>query len=284
MARLEASHACSAIAVSCRRHLRPDPEDRKRRRRLPGVPARSGTIAADIRVEAAAQALTAALVEARVLRQGYRAGRLRMEGGGQGGRRPVVGRAQGSAGGRTVPPRVSRGRSRHVAAVAERPRRRPVGAGGTQSNMEGVGNLEDLPRRAHWSIRLDMTGHVDGGRGSAAPARRSPPTASTGAGTQGEVAKLEGEELSPVDRRARARARGPPFALENGAAHRRARGPDPVRPRRHLDGPVEPDLRDRGGDSLYGAMLRRIRLAGGRVARRPLVPGRKRRQRKAAAV
>ncbi|GIU75520.1 MAG: hypothetical protein KatS3mg004_2607 [Bryobacteraceae bacterium] len=135
-----------------------------------------------------------------------------------------------------------------------------------QSNMEGVGNLEDLPTPSSLVHSLDMTDtwvvaedplHRLVDAADRVHWRRNP---------QGEPVKLQGEELRKW-MAARRKGAGPglPFALE---MVRRTGVPVGLIPCAHGGTSMDqwsPDLKDRGGDSLYGAMLRRIRLAGGRV-------------------
>jgi len=135
-----------------------------------------------------------------------------------------------------------------------------------QSNMEGVGNLEDLPLPSAMVNSLDMT---DTWVVAEDPLHRLVDAADRvhwRKNAKGEIAKLEGEELRKwISARRKGAGAGLPFALE---MVRRTGVPVGLIPCAHGGTSMDqwsPDLKDRGGDSLYGAMLRRIRLAGGRV-------------------
>ncbi len=135
-----------------------------------------------------------------------------------------------------------------------------------QSNMEGVGNLEDLPLPSAMVNSLDMT---DSWVVAEDPLHRLVDAADKvhwRKNSKGEIAKLEGEELRKwIAARRKGAGVGLPFALE---MVRRTGVPVGLIPCAHGGTSMDqwsPDLKDRGGESLYAAMLRRIQLAGGRV-------------------
>lgn len=135
-----------------------------------------------------------------------------------------------------------------------------------QSNMEGVGNLENLPLPSAMVNSLDMT---DTWVVAEDPLHRLVDAADRvhwRKNAKGEIARLEGEELRKwIAARRKGAGPGLPFALE---MVRRTGVPVGLIPCAHGGTSMDqwsPDLKDRGGESLYGAMLRRIRLAGGRV-------------------
>lgn len=135
-----------------------------------------------------------------------------------------------------------------------------------QSNMEGVGNLENLPLPSAMVNSLDMT---DTWIVAEDPLHRLVDTADKvhwRKNAKGEIAKFEGEELRRwMAARRKGAGVGLPFALE---MVRRTGVPVGLIPCAHGGTSMDqwsPDLKDRGGESLYGAMLRRIQLAGGRV-------------------
>lgn len=135
-----------------------------------------------------------------------------------------------------------------------------------QSNMEGVGNLENLPLPSAMVNSLDMT---DTWVVAEDPLHRFVDAADKvhwRKNAKGEIARLEGEELRKwIAARRKGAGPGLPFALE---MVRRTGVPVGLIPCAHGGTSMDqwsPNLKDRGGESLYGAMLRRIRLAGGRV-------------------
>lgn len=135
-----------------------------------------------------------------------------------------------------------------------------------QSNMEGVGNLEDLPLPSAMVNSLDMT---DTWVVAEEPLHRLADAADKvhwRKNAKGEIAKLEGEQLRKwIAARRKGAGVGLPFALE---MVRRTGVPVGLIPCAHGGTSMDqwsPDLKDKGGESLYGAMLRRIQLAGGRV-------------------
>ncbi len=135
-----------------------------------------------------------------------------------------------------------------------------------QSNMEGVGNLEGVPLPSAMVNSLDMT---DVWVAAEDPLHRLVDAADKvhwRKNSRGEIAKLEGGELRKwIAMRRKGAGPGLPFALE---MVRRTGAPVGLIPCAHGGTSMDqwsPDLKDRGGESLYGAMLRRIQLAGGRV-------------------
>lgn len=135
-----------------------------------------------------------------------------------------------------------------------------------QSNMEGVGNLEDLPLPSAMVNSLDMT---DTWVVAEDPLHRLVDAVDKvhwRKNAKGEIAKLEGDELRKwIEARRKGAGAGLPFALE---MVRRTGVPVGLIPCAHGGTSMDqwsPDLKDKGGESLYGAMLRRIQLAGGRV-------------------
>jgi sialate O-acetylesterase len=83
---------------------------------------------------------------------------------------------------------------------------------------------------------------------------------------QGNPRKLEGDELKQwIANRKKGAGVGLPFALE---MVRRTNVPIGLLPCAHGGTSMDqwsPELKDKGGDSLYGAMLRRVRASGGKV-------------------
>jgi sialate O-acetylesterase len=135
-----------------------------------------------------------------------------------------------------------------------------------QSNMEGVGNLEDLPLPSAMVNSLDMT---DTWVVAEDPLHRLVDAVDKvhwRKNAKGEIAKLEGDELRKwIAARRKGAGAGLPFALE---MVRRTGVPVGLIPCAHGGTSMDqwsPDLKDKGGESLYGAMLRRIQLAGGRI-------------------
>ncbi len=226
---------------------------------------RGANNAADIRVEGAAQGADGRTVEARVLRQGMELAGFEWKPAGKAaaGRWSAELKAVPAGGPYRLEFRAAG--SSHVAAVAN------VLVGDLwvlagQSNMEGVGNLEDLPLPSALVNSLDMT---DTWTVAEDPLHRLVDAADRvhwRKNAKGEIAKLEGEELRRwIAARRKGAGAGLPFALE---MVRRTGVPVGLIPCAHGGTSMDqwsPDLRDRGGDSLYGAMLRRIRLAGGRI-------------------
>jgi sialate O-acetylesterase len=135
-----------------------------------------------------------------------------------------------------------------------------------QSNMEGVGNLENLPLPSAVVNSFDQT---DVWVPAADPLHRLPDAIDPvhwGKNAQGERERLSGPALDTwIANRKKGAGVGLPFALE---MVRRTGVPIGLLPCAHGGTSMDqwsPALRDKGGDSLYGAMLRRFRLAGGHV-------------------
>ncbi|MBI5282007.1 MAG: sialate O-acetylesterase [Candidatus Solibacter usitatus] len=135
-----------------------------------------------------------------------------------------------------------------------------------QSNMEGVGNLENTPLPSALVNSLDMT---DTWVAAADPLHRLPD--STDAvhwrrNAQGQAERLTGDALRQwIANRKKGAGVGLPFALE---MVRRTGVPVGLIPCAHGGTSMaqwDPQLKDKGGDSLYGGTLRRFRLAGGKV-------------------
>jgi sialate O-acetylesterase len=136
-----------------------------------------------------------------------------------------------------------------------------------QSNMEGVGNLEKLPVPSAVVNSFDQT---DAWVMAADPLHRLVDAAdrvhwrrpSPGA----EPVKLEGQALLDfIANRKKGSGIGLPFALE---MVRRTGVPVGLLPCAHGGTSMDqwnPALKDRGGDSLYGATIRRALLAGGKI-------------------
>lgn len=136
-----------------------------------------------------------------------------------------------------------------------------------QSNMEGVGNLEGLPLPSAMVNSLDQT---DTWVMASDPLHRLPDAADRvhwrRPSPQAEPVKLEGQALRDfIANRRKGAGVGLPFALE---MVRRTGIPIGLLPCAHGGTSMDqwsPALKDKGGDSLYGAMLRRVKLAGGNV-------------------
>jgi sialate O-acetylesterase len=135
-----------------------------------------------------------------------------------------------------------------------------------QSNMEGVGNLDNLPPSSalvnsfdqtdHWVVALD-------------PLHRLPDAADRvhwRLDPSKQPEKLEGAKLEEfVKNRKKGSGAGMPFALE---MVRRTGVPIGLVPCAHGGTSMDqwsPSLKDKGGDSLYGQMIRRHQRVGGRV-------------------
>ncbi|MCS7044403.1 MAG: sialate O-acetylesterase [Bryobacteraceae bacterium] len=220
---------------------------------------------ADIRVEGSVQGADGRAIEARVLRQGMELAGFEWKAAGKvsGGR--WWAELKGLPAGGPYKLEFRTAGSRDVAAVAH------VLVGDLwvlagQSNMEGVGNLEELPLPSALVNSLDMT---DTWVVAEDPLHRLVDAADRvhwRKNAKGEIARLEGEELRKwIAARRKGAGAGLPFALE---MVRRTGVPVGLIPCAHGGTSMDqwsPELKDRGGDSLYGAMLRRIRLAGGRV-------------------
>lgn len=135
-----------------------------------------------------------------------------------------------------------------------------------QSNMEGVGNLENTPLPSALVNSLDQT---DAWVAAADPLHRLPDAIDPvhwGKNAQGERERLSGPALDKwIANRKKGAGAGLPFAME---MVRRTGVPIGLLPCAHGGTSMDqwsPALKAKGGDSLYGAMLRRFKLAGGRV-------------------
>ncbi len=220
---------------------------------------------ADVRVEGAASGADGRSVEARVLRAGMTLPGFDWKTAGQAAAGRWSAEIKGLPAGGPYRLEFRAAGGQHVAAASHI----LVGdlwvlAG--QSNMEGVGNLENLPLPSAMVNSLDMT---DAWVVAEDPLHRLVDAADRvhwRKNAKGEIARLEGEELRAwMARRRKGAGPGLPFALE---MVRRTGVPVGLIPCAHGGTSMDqwsPDLKDRGGESLYGAMLRRIRLAGGRI-------------------
>lgn len=135
-----------------------------------------------------------------------------------------------------------------------------------QSNMEGVGNLENLPLPSALVNSLDMT---DTWLAATDPLHRlvdSNNRVNWRKNAQGQPEKLQGEALATfIANRKKGAGVGLPFALE---MVKRTGVPIGLIPCAHGGTSMaqwDPALKDKGGDSLYGGMVRRFELAGGHV-------------------
>jgi sialate O-acetylesterase len=136
-----------------------------------------------------------------------------------------------------------------------------------QSNMEGVGNLVNTPLPSALVNSFDQT---DVWVAAADPLHRLPDAIDAvhwGKNAQGERERLSGPALDQwIANRKKGAGVGLPFALE---MVRRTGVPIGLLPCAHGGTSMDqwsPELKDKGGDSLYGAMIRRFKLAGGHVA------------------
>ena len=135
-----------------------------------------------------------------------------------------------------------------------------------QSNMEGVGNLVNTPLPSALVNSFDQT---DVWVAAADPLHRLPDANDPvhwWRKQQGQPERLAGPALDEwIANRKKGAGVGLPFALE---MVRRTGVPIGLLPCAHGGTSMEqwsPALKDKGGDSLYGAMVRRVRLAGGNV-------------------
>lgn len=135
-----------------------------------------------------------------------------------------------------------------------------------QSNMEGVGNLVDTPLPSAEVNSLDMT---DVWVTATDPLHRLPDANDRvhwRRNAQGQPERLQGEALANwIANRKKGAGPGLPFALE---MVRRTGVPIGLIPCAHGGTSMDqwnPELKDKGGDSLYGGMVRRFELAGGQV-------------------
>jgi sialate O-acetylesterase len=135
-----------------------------------------------------------------------------------------------------------------------------------QSNMEGVGDLVNTPLPSEmvhnfdlsdrWAIAEDPLHNLPGAVDRVHWRKNA----------QGEVRRLEGAALAQfIANRKKGAGLGLPFGLEMA---RRTGVPVGLVSCAHGGTSMaqwDPALKDKGGDSLYGAMLRRVRLVGGKV-------------------
>lgn len=135
-----------------------------------------------------------------------------------------------------------------------------------QSNMEGVGNLADTPLPSNLVNSFDMT---DTWGMATDPLHRLPDAVNRvhwRKDPSGNPAKLEGDALKQwMANRKKGAGAGLPFALE---MVRRTGVPIGLIPCAHGGTSMDqwsPALKDKGGDSLYGGMVRRFLAAGGKV-------------------
>ena len=134
-----------------------------------------------------------------------------------------------------------------------------------QSNMEGVGNLTDLPMTSPLVNSFDMTDHWVV---ASDPLHRLPDSTDRvhWRRVNGQPQKLEGAQLEEfIAKRKKGAGVGLPFALE---MVKRTGVPVGLLPCAHGGTSMDqwsPNLKDQGGDSLYGGMLRRFHLAGGKI-------------------
>jgi sialate O-acetylesterase len=137
-----------------------------------------------------------------------------------------------------------------------------------QSNMEGVGRLNTIPLPLPSAVvnSLDMTDQWVTAQDPLHRLVDSVDSVQWGKNAAGQVAKLEGEELRAwIAKRYRGAGVGLPFALE---MVKRTGVPVGLIPCAHGGTSMNqwsPELKEKGSASLYGAMLRRFQLAGGKV-------------------
>jgi len=135
-----------------------------------------------------------------------------------------------------------------------------------QSNMEGLGKLVNTPLPSALVNSLDQT---DVWVNAADPLHRWPDTidpAHWGANAQGKRERMTGPALEEwIATRQEGAGVGLPFALE---MVRRTGVPIGLLPCARGGTPMDlwnPALKNKGGDSLYGSMIRRFQLVGGHV-------------------
>ncbi len=134
-----------------------------------------------------------------------------------------------------------------------------------QSNMEGVADLVDVEPRHEMVHSFDQTDHWGVAE---EPLHRLPDAADRvhWRRNAGQPEKLTGDRLQQfIMNRKKGAGLGLPFAVE---MVRRTGVPVGLVPCAHGGTSMDqwdPALRDQGGDSLYGAMVRRFRAVGGRV-------------------
>ena len=136
-----------------------------------------------------------------------------------------------------------------------------------QSNMEGYGDLIEVEPRHELVHSFDQTDHW---LVAEEPLHRLVDAADRvhwRRNSQKQPEKLEGEQLQQfLQNRAKGASPGLTFAVE---IVRRTGVPVGLIPCAHGGTSMnqwDPALRDHGGDSLYGAMVRRVRAVGGKVA------------------
>lgn len=135
-----------------------------------------------------------------------------------------------------------------------------------QSNMEGVGDMDDVQRP---SPRVNMLDQTDQWRLAQEPLHRLVDAADRvhwQRNSKKQPEKLTGEALvNWMNARRKGAGLGLPFAV---ALSEETAVPIGLIPCAHGGTSMDewsPALRDKGGDSLYGAMYRRFQAAGGRV-------------------
>ena len=135
-----------------------------------------------------------------------------------------------------------------------------------QSNMEGVGNLVNLPQPSPLINSFDMTDQWVEARD---PLHRLPDAADRvhwPRNAQGQPEKLEGSRLQKwLEARKKGAGLGMPFAIEMA---KRTGVPIGLVPCAHGGTSMDqwsPALKDKSGDSLYGGMFRRFQVVGGKV-------------------
>lgn len=135
-----------------------------------------------------------------------------------------------------------------------------------QSNMEGYGDLVDLEQPHALVHSLDMADHWLVAEEPLHLLRGAADRVHWGRNASGQPERLEGDALRKFAAgRRKGAGLGLPFAVE---MVRRTGVPIGLLPCAHGGTSMkqwDPALRDQGGDSLYGAMLRRVRAVGGKV-------------------
>jgi sialate O-acetylesterase len=135
-----------------------------------------------------------------------------------------------------------------------------------QSNMEGVGDLDDVQRP---SPRVNMFDQTDQWRLAEEPLHRLVDAADRvhwPRNSKKQPEKLTGEALvNWINARRKGAGLGLPFAVALSEATAVPIGLIPCAHGGTSMDEWSPDLRDKGGDSLYGAMCRRFQAAGGKV-------------------
>jgi sialate O-acetylesterase len=135
-----------------------------------------------------------------------------------------------------------------------------------QSNMEGLGNLENLPEPSPLVNSFDMTDKWGEARDPLHRLVDAVNRVHWRRNAQGQPEKMEGSRLDQyITTRVKGAGVGLPFALE---MVRRTGVPIGLVPCAHGGTSMDqwsPALKERGGDSLYGGMLRRFQAVGGKV-------------------